>query len=245
VAVVSRYRRPSRPASAQAAFAIAALVVVSAVVAWLGHTAPTAELVPVAPDVGPDEFGRHFVDCETALPVAQRFREGDQPPRNVEPVGRVVSGEIVECPRHFDGLPVSYVGEVVGDVLGRRGGAWTLVNDDRYALGPGPLGTTRQTTGTNSGLAVWLPADVLDEELDEITPGRAAVRGDVVRVVGVLHRTDPQDGGGLTIRAVRAELLAPAEEIPEPFDPRRALVGALLLAASAWLTVLERRRRLA
>lgn len=241
---MSRYEKPSRPAFTQASFAIVALVVVAVAVVWLTHTAPSAALDPVAPDVGPDEFGRHFVDCESTLPVAPRFHEGEEPPRTVEPVGRIVSGEIVECPRHFDGLPVSYVGEIVGDVLGRRGGAWNLMNDDRYALGPGPLGTTRETTGTNSGLAVWLPDDVLSRELDEITPGRAAVRGDVVRVVGIVHRTDPEDGGGLTVRAVRAELLAPAEDLPEPFDARRALVGVLLLAVGVWLTLLERRRRL-
>lgn len=240
---MSRYRRPSRPAQAQAVLVIAAILGAIALVAWLGHTVPTAELEPVAPDTGPDAFGREFLDCDSTLPFALRFRDED-PPRMVEPIGRIISGQVVECPRHFDGLPISYVGEIVGDVLGRRGGAWVLVNDDRYALGRGPLGSSRTPTGTNSGLAVWLPDDLLTGDLAEIRPGRAGVRGDVVRLVGAVHRTDPEDGGGLTVRAVRTELLAPAEEVPEPFDPRRGVAGLVTLALGLGLVLFERRRRL-
>lgn len=240
---MSRYRRPSRPAQAQGAIVIAAVLGAVALVAWLGRTVPTAEIQPVAADVGPDAFGREFLDCDSTLPFALRHRDED-PPRMVEPVGRIISREVVECPRHFDGLPVAFVGEIVGDVLGRRGGAWTLVNDDRYALGHGPLGSSRRPAGTNSGLAVWLPDDLLDGDLAEITPGRAGIRGDVVRLVGAIYRTDPHDGGGLTLRAVRAEILAPAEESPEPFDVRRGVAGLLVLGFAVGLTVVERRRRL-
>jgi len=147
--------------------------------------------------------------------------------------GRLTSAIVYACPRLLNGRQVEYVGEVVGDILRRSGGAWVLVNDDAYALEVGPFGPHREQRGFNSGLAVWLP-DGKHEHLG--APGRHGRRGDIVRVEGVLNRSDPNDGGGITLRATSLEILAPSARVDEPLNlPLITAAGiAVLLALAAW-----------
>jgi hypothetical protein len=166
----------------------------------------------------------------------------DEVRRTLRPDGRLTSGIVFACPRLLAGRDVVYFGEVVGDVLRRDGGAWVQVNDDAYALELGPFGLHRETRGFSSGLAVWLP-DGLHEGLG--APGRHGRRGDVIRVEGVLLRTDPADGGGITIRARALEVVAPSTAVTEPLN--RPLVGAagaaVLLAVGSWAWARRRTRR--
>jgi hypothetical protein len=189
----------------------------------------------------------HPVDTTLALvdlpPVAGepiRCVRGEEPAaigevrRQLRPRGRVTSAMVVACPMAFDGLHVTYVGELVGDLLPRHGGAWILVNDDDYALEVGPLTSRGERRGTNSGLTVWLPEDLLPEVTGL---GQPKQRGDVVAVRGPIVRTDPADGGGLTLRAESLAVLAPALPVPDPFDARQAAlaVGAALAGAALWI----------
>lgn len=143
--------------------------------------------------------------------------------------GRISSAQVTACPSAYDALEVTYVGEVVGELLPRRGGAWAQVNDDPYALEVGPLVGHRALAGFNSGLAVWLP-DGLHERIGDV--GRPARRGDVIVVRGRLLRADPDDGGGITIRADELEVLADSVEVEVPLHVPQALVAALLAVAT-------------
>lgn len=148
---------------------------------------------------------------------------------------RVTSEVIVSCPARFDGLRVTYIGEAVGDLLLRDGGAWLLVNDDDYALTVGPLPTHRDHRGTNGGLSVWLP-DPLPDQLTGL--GRPGVWGDVIEVTGAIVRTDAADGGGLTLRADELTVLQPSRSVDEPLDrPRLLLAIAAVLAAGLAVAV--------
>lgn len=155
--------------------------------------------------------------------------------------GRITAAIVVACPRLFDGREVVHVGEVVGDVLRRDGGAWVTLNDDPYALELGPFGAHRERAGFNTGLSVWLP-DGLHEDLGPA--GRHGRRGAVLRVEGVLRRADPADGGGLTVRAVSAEVLAPSTPVTAPVDRTLATAAgvAALTAVAAGLHARRRRR---
>lgn len=148
--------------------------------------------------------------------------------------GRVTSSMVTGCPAAFDGHRVRYAGEIVGDLLGREGGAWALVNDDDYALRSGPLPTHAEHHGSNSGLSVWLPADLLAEVSGVGRPGR---RGDVVLLEGVIRRSDPADGGGLSLRADRLGVIAPAQDLDVPLDvPQGALaLGSVVAAGLLWI----------
>jgi hypothetical protein len=160
----------------------------------------------------------------------------------LRPEGRVTAAIVYACPRLLAGRDVVYVGEVVGDILRRDGGAWVQVNDDAYALELGPFGAHREPRGFSSGLAIWLP-DGLHEALG--APGRHGRRGAVVRVEGVLLRADPADGGGITVRAHSLEVLAPSTAIQEPLNVPLvvAAVAAALLAWVSWGWARLRARR--
>jgi len=151
----------------------------------------------------------------------------------LDPDGRLTAAIATACPRLLDGREVLYLGEVVGDVLRREGGAWAQINDDPYALEVGPFGPHRTRRGFSSGLAVWLP-DGLHEQLG--APGRHGSRGAIVRVEGTLLRADPADGGGLNVRAERLEILTPAVPVDEPLNRPLIVSAAIaaLLSSLAW-----------
>jgi hypothetical protein len=152
--------------------------------------------------------------------------------------GRVASTQVFACPAAFDGAAVTYVGEVVGELLPRRGGVWAQVNDDVYALEVGPVIGHRELAGFNTGLSVWIP-DGLHEAIDGV--GRPFQRGDVILVRGTLLRADPDDGGGTTVRAEELEVLAPTLVIEPPFHTLQAVVAGVL-AILALIAVLWSRR---
>lgn len=201
-------------------------------------TAPSVD-VPAVGVGAPDPDDPDLVTCERTLPDAPELRDDVA---EVEVVGRVRSSEVMECPIAFDGQVVEYVGEVIGDVLQRAGGAWLLVNDDDYALEDGPLSTGHgRFSGYNSGLSVWLP-----DPLPQLEPGRSGRRGTIISVRGVVRRSDPADGGGLTLRALTPDsttIVARAEPIERPVNRGQAVVAGVLVVVAASTVVVERRSR--
>ena len=154
----------ARRTLATAATVVGVVAAVTLLVLWLRATAPVADTSALAvPEAAVDTSQR--ATCETV------GAEVGEAPDSV--VRRTTSADVLECPGAFDGRRVSYLGEVVGDVLDRDEGVWLLVNDDDYALVSGPLGASGEASGTNSGIAVWVPSP-LDEAIE--TPGRADVR---------------------------------------------------------------------
>lgn len=213
------------------ALVAAVLTIVITVTASAPSAAPPASDLQLPPVVEVDQQGCRR-DHEGAADIdAPRVTAGR----------RVTSEVIVGCPALFDGRRVSYIGEPVGDLLARDGGAWVLVNDDDYALTIGPLPSHRRNRGTNTGLSVWLP-DPLAEQLTGL--GRPGVWGDVVEIEGKIVRTDPADGGGLTLRAEALTVLQPSSPVNEPFNrPQLALAAAAVLAATFAFTVRRRATR--
>jgi hypothetical protein len=155
---------------------------------------------------------------------------------------RISSAQVTACPQAFDQLDVRFAGEVIGDLLRRDGGVWVQVNDDDYALEVGPLSRHDDRRGFNGGLAVWLP-DGLHEQVSGL--GGPHRRGDVLLIDGVILRADPEDGGGTTLRARSAQVLAPSVELPTPLHVPQAVVAALLgpLAVAALVWSRSTRRR--
>jgi hypothetical protein len=187
--------------------------------------------------VEPEEVAARPIRCERTDPASV-----DRAAATMPPEGRISSALVLACPAAYDGHRVRYVGELIGDLLHRDGGAWVLVNDDAYALEVGPLPGHRDLRGTNSGLTVWLP----DPLLEAVTGlGRPNQRGDVIEVTGVVVRADPADGEGLTLRADRLRLVAPARAVDEPLDRPQLwfALGASLLAAGLWVMRRRAERR--
>jgi hypothetical protein len=232
-------RRHHPPAARLLLVPLLLVVVVLAGLELLARTAPhdpptrDQDLTPLlAPVAVPDDPG-----CTRA----GHDPDDDVPARMASSVGpdqRVASATVRSCPLAFDGLQLRYAGELVGDLLRREGGAWVLVNDDAYALEVGPLTTHRDGRGTNSGLTVWLPDDLVELVTGLGRPGH---RGDVVELTGTVVRTDPTDGGGLTLRATAMDVLAPAVPVTEPLHVPQ-LVAALALCLLALVLGVARRR---
>jgi hypothetical protein len=206
---------------------------------------PTGNAVAGVPPLALDDEPtcRRFVEEPAIEEVRARLlseaaiseiREG------VRPGGRVSSTQVHLCPSAFDGLEVTYVGEVVGDILRRRGGAWVQVNDDDYALVNGPVIGHRERAGFNTGLSVWLEGDLADR-IEQ--PGRAAVRGDVVLLQGTLLRADPDDGGGTTLRVHTMRTLAGPLEIEPPLHTVQLWVAVVLSLAALGATLFAHVRR--
>lgn len=218
------------------------LLLVVAVVTQLRTSAPHEQLdVVVGAAEDPGSTSRDEVTCERRLPGLTRVQGGEgseDPVEDVDgPIGRITSTAVTECPDRFDGRQVTFIGEVVGDVLRRDGGAWLLMNDDAYGLEAGPLPSHQDFAGGNTGLAVWLPDRFLGLIQDAGGPG---VRGTVLSVEGTVHRADPADGGGLTLRAHDAARAADAVRIPEPVHTAQVVVAILAAIAAAGAIVAER-----
>lgn len=219
-------------------------VVVIAVVAaglgfLLGHLRTTAPRAPLEVVL---EGAIAPVAPETDRRTCQRGGAGSTTEPDILPDlerQRIRSAFVAECPSFYDGKRVMYAGEVVGDVLRRDGGAWLLVNDDSYALELGPLPTHADLSGANTGLAVWLPTEL---GIDP-TPGGPSFRGDVLLIQGTIARTDPEDGGGLTLRAESAEILAEAQRASRSLHSRQAIAAAILVVLATGGVIYERRTR--
>lgn len=227
--------RPTRPTAslliAPIVFVVALVVGLQAMLAL--DERPADPDLQVAPDALPP-LSSEVVRCERERPdtePAQREAE------RLVTGARVSSATVVACPQVFDSRRITFVGEVVGDVLHRDDGAWVQVNDDAYALDVGPLPAHDDLRGTNSGLQVWLPDDLLDG----IQPGRPGRRGDVVEVDGVLVRADPQDAGGMTLRADRLRVRAEAVDVEVPVDPAQVVLAAIACAVAVGIWVIRRR----
>lgn len=216
---------------------LAILVAVTAGAFWLDRAAPELDLNVVV-DVPPpalDDVPRCIGENDSALATTI----GNQFPDT----GRVTSYQLLDCPRAFDQRTVTFTGEVVGELITRRGGVWAQVNDDPYALIYGPLVGHSAHVGFNSGVAVWFP-DGTHESI--ATVGRPATRGDVVQIVGTFLRADPNDGGGLSIRAESVTVLTEGFRVEEPLHTVQLVIAAVLFTAavaSLGLAQVARRRR--
>lgn len=225
--------RPRAPIGTLLVAALLLVVGIVTVVHLVRDTAPPTQIPEMVverfPQVTaePDRCARQGRD-ETAAALRDQHRPG----------ARVTSEMVNACPSAYDQLEVTYVGELVGDLLHRDGGAWVLANDDDYALEVGPLPAHDDPRGLNSGLSVWLPDDLLDQLTGLGQPDQ---RGDVVALRGHVLRTDPADGGGLTLRATHLDLLAPATTINDPLDRPQALLALTALIAAGLLWAVRRR----
>lgn len=219
---------------------VGAVVLVTLVIGgatWLEATHPQLQPDPRATVPVPSLAFEDAPTCRRAVDESAVEELRDRLPDGA----RISSTQLYRCPAAYDQLPVSFAGEVVGDILHRRGGAWVQVNDDPYALETGPLVGHRERSGFNTGLSVWLP-DGLADQIEQ--PGRPGLRGDVVLVAGTVHRADPDDGGGITLRAERLSQLAAPMAVDAPLHTAQAVTAvALSLLAAACVAGAYRTRR--
>lgn len=224
--------------------AVAALLLFGLIVFAEALRHPPQELADVGELDGQDRDPRVEPDCPTSEPREDVPRE--EPATLASPADPVEASadELINCPQSFDRRTVRYRGEVIGGLMERRDGTWVQVNDDVYAAA-GRLPAHHDLRGENVGIGVFLPADL---DLRIGTVGGPRTRGDLVEVVGVFRRVDPDSHEVTVIRASGAEIVRPGEALADPpLRRRQVAAGVLSLLAAAMViverTVARRRRR--
>ncbi|MEA4883961.1 MAG: hypothetical protein VB144_09980 [Clostridia bacterium] len=120
--------------------------------------------------------------------------------------------DLIEHAKELDGAIVEIQGELVGDMMLRGETAWINVSDDGVVCG------------------VWGPA-LLFGEVNR-SGGCYKRTGDVVRVMGVFRRADPEQGGELAVKAQDIQVASPAAPAAKPVDAVR-IRGAAMWAGAA------------
>jgi hypothetical protein len=147
------------------------------------------------------------------------------------------STDLVESPKQLDGMEVTFAGEVIGEAMVRGDMAWLHINDDAYYVKNVEEGA--QLGGYNTGMAVWLPADLLDE-VDHY--GDYRHEGDIVEVEGVFNAACPEHGGDMDIHATSLRLVQTGHEVVDPIRPQKVAWAAALVAVALGLYLIERFR---
>lgn len=155
------------------------------------------------------------------------------------------SADLVEQPKQLDGMTVMFEGEVIGEAMVRGDMAWLHINDDAYYVKNVEEGA--QLGGYNSGMAVWLPAD-LTEGIQYF--GDYEHEGDIVQVEGIFNAACAEHGGDMDIHATRLDVLKQGHEVVDEVKPQKVVWAvvlafialALYLVERFWLRGLELRR---
>jgi hypothetical protein len=138
----------------------------------------------------------------------------------------------------WNGKEVKFHGEAIGEVMVRGDYAWIHLNDDAYMVTNIEEGA--KLGGYNSGIAVWIPAQ-LTKQID--TYGDYQHEGSIVEVEGVFNGACREHGGDLDIHAKSLKLLRAGHVVDDPIPAWKAALAVLLAAVAGLLFWLERRNR--
>lgn len=145
------------------------------------------------------------------------------------------SADLVEAPDEHDGAVITFAGEVIGEAMVRGDMAWIHINDDAYYRKNVEEGA--ELGGYNSGMAVWLPADLVT---GIVCYGDYKHEGDIVQVRGVFNRACAEHGGDMDIHAVSLRVLEPGHAVVDPVRPEKAVWAAGLALLALGLYVAHR-----
>jgi len=129
----------------------------------------------------------------------------------------VSSTDLINNAKEYDGRPVTYEGEVIGDIMARGEYAWLNVNDDVSAIG------------------IWAPKGMLK---DIIHKGTYNEKGDRIEIKGIFHRSCAEHGGDLDIHAENIIKIKDGYAISMPLDTVKVkyavLFGIILVLVGIW-----------
>lgn len=134
----------------------------------------------------------------------------------------VSSAELINNAKLYDGRPVTYEGEVIGEVMARGEFAWINLHDGKNAIG------------------VWLPKDLTK---DMLYAGSYRAKGDWILVTGTFQRACPDHGGDLDIHAQAIKKINSGRLIKEKLNPNKKNLAWVLLGLLGGVWILRRLRR--
>jgi hypothetical protein len=135
--------------------------------------------------------------------------------------GQAASSQLIERAREYDGKPVEYRGELIGEPLRRGDHLWINVSDGDKAIG------------------IWVRRSAMPAVRHF---GSYSVRGDTVLVRGLFHTSCPEHGGDMDIHA-EAIINVARGETKRHQVKAVSLAWALGLFTLAFLAFVSWRRR--
>jgi hypothetical protein len=135
---------------------------------------------------------------------------------------QISSTELINNARQYDGKPVIYIGEAVGDVMVRGDFAWVNVNDGENAIG---IWTSKELAG-KIGFT-----------------GSYHCLGDRLEIAGVFQRNCTRHGGDMDIHALSIRRISPGRIVSGELDTTKRDFVFLLVAVLCLAFVFSRRRK--
>ena len=121
----------------------------------------------------------------------------------------VSSSQLIQNAQAYDAEEIIYEGEVVGELMPRRGGVWANISDGENAIG------------------VWMTAELA--AAIKYT-GSYKTKGDCLRVTGIFNRACPEHAGTLDIHALSVQKTKTGwHKTEKPVPAKRSLVVILLV----------------
>jgi len=143
---------------------------------------------------------------------------------------------LIEEPKKYNGTEITFEGEAIGERMVRGADAWIHLNDDAYMYKNVEEGA--ELGGYNTGMPVWLPAN-LAEEIK--TFGDYKHEGDIVKVTGIFNAACAQHGGDMDIHATALEVTVPGRVAADPVKQGKLVAAVVLTLLAAGLWYSERR----
>ena len=170
--------------------------------------------------------------CALALPSIALADDGQPAPKSPNDPS---STRLIEEPKIWDGKTVTFRGEAIAERMVRGDMAWIHLNDDGYYLKNVEEGSGLH--GYNTGMPVWLAADLTDEIA---TYGDYKHEGEVVEVRGTFNAACAQHGGDMDIHAVTLRRVLPGRHAIDHVRLWKVVVALLLVVVALLLWQAER-----
>lgn len=123
--------------------------------------------------------------------------------------------KLIERMKIFDGNQIEIKGEVVGDIMRRKGGLWLNIDDGTESMG------------------VWCPEKILPR-IDFI--GGYKSKGDIVWIRGTFNNACPLHGGETDIHALEIIRIREGYPLYHPASPERIKWALILLTLAVFIT---------
>ncbi len=139
--------------------------------------------------------------------------------------------ELYASMKKYDGKQIRIEGEVIGDIVYHRDGAWINVNDDVYSKRS--IAEGNKPKGQNSGIGIW----VSKEDAKKVKfKGDYFHKGDIVYVEGIFSSNCPKHNGDIDIHAKKFMVVKQGYEIDHDINLKLAMIsmGFFIFAASGY-----------
>jgi hypothetical protein len=130
----------------------------------------------------------------------------------------VSSSELIENPQDYDGKQIIYEGEVIGEIMHRRGGIWVNIKDG------------------NNSIGVWMSSElavVINHK------GGYKTKGDTLEVKGMFNQACPQHGGDLDIHATSVRKIRDGWHRQEEIIPAKRNLTIILSVVLCLILILR------